>query len=63
MTVACEQKALLNGGGIADQPGWFIQLLSWFGPNYDDQKFVKKARMILGNDEGNKSALKKAGRK
>lgn len=59
MTVACEQKVLLNAGGLSDQPGWFVQLLAWFGPNYDDQKFMKKARMVLGSDDGPKGALKK----
>jgi len=51
MTVAAEQKALLNAGGIADQPSWFIELLAWFAPNYDLQRFMQKARMILGSDE------------
>jgi len=57
--VACEQKVLLNSGGISDQPGWFIELLSWFAPNYDMQKFMQKARMVLGTDDT--SAKSKAG--
>lgn len=57
MTVATEQKALLNAGGIAAQPGWFINLLSWFGPAYDMQKFVQKARLVMG--DGSKKVGKK----
>jgi len=63
MTVACEQKALLNSGGIADQPTWFIQQLSWFGPDYDRQKFISKARMVLGTDEGKGMQRKASGTK
>lgn len=56
MTVATEQKALLNSGGIADQPGWFISMLSWFGPAYDRQKFVSRAKMVLGDGSDDKKS-------
>lgn len=52
MTVAVEQKTLLVEGGLANQPHWFVSFLSWFGPTYDEQKFISRARMILG-DGGN----------
>lgn len=51
MIIAVEQKTLLVQGGLADQPGWFIKLLAWFGPAYDLQKFISRARMVLGDGE------------
>lgn len=51
MVVAVDQKAMLISGGLADQPGWFVSLLAWFGPAYDTQKFVSRAKMILGGDD------------
>ena len=54
LVVAVEQKALLTGGGLADQPGWFISLLAWFGPAYDMHKFVSRAKMILGDEKDQK---------
>jgi len=51
MVLSVEQKALLVTGGLADQPGWFMKLLAWFGPAYDLQKFVSRARMVLGDGE------------
>lgn len=51
MTVATEQKKLLVHGGIADQPGWFISLLSWFVPEYDLRKFQQRVKMVLGDDD------------
>lgn len=51
MTLAVEHKAMLVSGGLADQPGWFISLLAWFGPAYDLQKFVSRAKMVLGDGE------------
>lgn len=50
LLVASEQKVLLVPGGISDQPTWFISLLAWFAPAYDTQKFVSRAKMVLGDD-------------
>jgi hypothetical protein len=55
MLVAAETKQLLIMGGIADQPGWFIRNLAWFGPEYDLRKFQSRAKMILGDDSSNKT--------
>jgi hypothetical protein len=49
--IACEQKAMLFEGGIADQPAWFIDMLSWFSPSYEMQKFTMKAQMVLGDGD------------
>jgi hypothetical protein len=51
LVVAVEQKKLLVSGGIADQPGWFINMLAWFGPAYDQHKFISRAKMVLGDDK------------
>ena len=49
LTIACETKTMLIEGGIANQPNWFIQLMAWFAPAYDLQKFIQRAQMILGD--------------
>lgn len=59
LVIACEQKALLVAGGIADQPYWFIEQLSWFATEFDKQKFISKARMILGDGSSSKTSNKK----
>ena len=61
LTVACEMKALLVSGGIADQPGWFIAQMAWFGPDYSRQLFVSRARMVLGDDSKGKVGTKPGG--
>lgn len=63
MTVAVEQKCLLVSGGISSQPGWFINLLSWFGPAYDTQKFISRARMVLGDENKDTKAMPMGKRK
>lgn len=51
MIVAVEQKAMLVEGGLGAQPTWFISFLAWFGPAYDTQKFISRAKMVLGDDK------------
>jgi hypothetical protein len=63
MVVAVEQKKLLVAGGIADQPGWFVSALSWFGPVYDTLKFMSRAKMILGDGSASEVTNKKTGKK
>jgi hypothetical protein len=36
-------------GGIADQPTWWIELVSDFLPRIDDMRFYSRARAILGD--------------
>jgi hypothetical protein len=60
LLISAETGNLIYAGGIADQPAWFIDLLSWFLPRYDNMKFVAKADMILGGDS-KKSASKTPG--
>lgn len=49
MVTAYETKSLLYKGGLADQPGWFVELLSWFVVRYDENKFYSRASSILGS--------------
>lgn len=50
MLIVCsETGTMLTSGGVADQPTWFIELISWFLPIYDRIKFSTKAKMILGD--------------
>lgn len=51
LLISAETGALLYNGGIANQPDWFIELLAWFLPKYDQMKFSSKADMILGGDK------------
>lgn len=49
LKVAAETGSLWQAGGIADQPHWFVDLLAWFLPSYNDLKFNSRARSILGD--------------
>ena len=40
---------LWHSGGIADQPAWWIDLVSWFAQRYDSESFSSKARSVLGD--------------
>lgn len=52
LIVAAETGTMLDKGSLSEQPGYWIELLAWFIPFYSNQKFVSRARMILGNDKG-----------
>lgn len=57
LVISTETGNLWNRGGISDQPGWFIELLSIFMVRYNDNKFWSRARAILG--DGSKTASNK----
>jgi hypothetical protein len=40
---------MLDKGSLSEQTDYWIELLAWFLPFYDNQKFVSRARMILGD--------------
>ena len=48
LTICCEIGTMWEAGGIENQPDWFLDMLSWFAPRYDQAKFVSRAKMILG---------------
>lgn len=52
LVVCAETGSLYSEGGIGDQPDWFIELLGWFLPRYNDLKFISRARFILGDGDG-----------
>ena len=51
LVLSYETKQLLYTGGIAEQPGWYIDLLSWFVTRYDENKFYSRASSILGSSK------------
>jgi hypothetical protein len=62
LTIAAESGNItLYDGGIADQPFWWVDTLSWFLPFYSTQRFVSRAKMILG-DGTKKSSIKPKGK-
>jgi hypothetical protein len=54
LVLCYETKQLLYKGAIADQPAWFIDLIAWFIPRYDEIKFYSRAKSILGDGSSNK---------
>lgn len=58
MVVSAETGALYGEGGIGDQPSWFVSLLSWFLPRYNDLKFNARAMSILGDDSSSAKGKK-----
>jgi len=49
LIICAETGALYNSGGISDQPEWFVELLGWFLPRYNDLRFNSRAKSILGD--------------
>jgi len=54
LVLSYETKTMLYNGGIAEQPGWFADMLAWFVPRYDEIKFYSRARAILGDGKSTK---------
>lgn len=57
LTVLAETRQLPRAGGLDDQDTDIIDILAWFLPKYDMQKFIRKAEMILGNDNKSQKAI------
>jgi len=55
LLISTETGQLLYNGGICNQPAWYIDLLAWFLPRFDNMRFASKAEMILGGDGKSKS--------
>jgi len=58
LVITAETGIMLEEGPLMDQPGWWIDLLSWFLPFYNDQKFWSRAKAILGSDSQTVNAAK-----
>jgi len=56
LILAAETGVMYRQGGIVDQPHWWIDLLSWFIPRYNDRKFIMRVESIVG--DGSKDASK-----
>lgn len=56
LVLAAETGVMWNAGGISEQPYWFVDILAWFIPMYDNNKFYSRARAILGDGKDNKGA-------
>jgi hypothetical protein len=51
LIVCAETGTHLGTGGIIDQPSWWIDLVSWFLPRYNEQRFYARAKAILGDSK------------
>ena len=50
LVVAAESGAMIEAGGLRDQPAWWIETLGWFLPRYDSKKFQSRMGSVLGNE-------------
>jgi len=48
LSLCRDQKIMPVAGGLIDQPGWFVEMMSWFGPLYDRAKAAAFLQMVLG---------------
>lgn len=49
--ITAETGAMMEDGGLASQPDWFVENLAWFLPRYNSIKFYSRAASILGGDD------------
>ena len=49
LVVTAETGALLTPGSMLEQPAWYMELLGWFLPIYDQTKWNCKIREIFGD--------------
>jgi hypothetical protein len=61
LVIAAETGAMMVGGGLEDQPDWFIDMLGWFLPRFDHIKFSTKAQAVLGDGSDTKGVVKNGG--
>lgn len=50
LKIAAESGTMWIAGGIGDQPEWWIELLSWFLPRYNDLRFSNRIKSIVGEN-------------
>jgi len=46
LMIASESGTMYEAGGLSEQPEWWIDLLGWFLPKYNDSKFYERANSI-----------------
>ncbi len=61
LIVAAETGCHYNAGGLEDQPQWWIDLLSWFIPRYNDMKFANRVRSVVGDGKAAQGVLNSGG--
>lgn len=55
LLVTCtETGAMLESGGLNEQPYWWIELVSWFAPMYNERRFANRVRAIGESFKGKK---------
>lgn len=59
LLVSAETGRMLDNGSLSDQADYWIDLLAWFLPFYDHQKFVSRVRMVLGDGKEKASVPKR----
>ena len=57
LSISAETGKMLKSGGISSQPAWFIDLLGWFLPRYNQTKFASNVRAVLGDGSNLKGKL------
>lgn len=62
LMIAADTGAMMVHGGLEDQPDWWIDLLGWFLPAYDQVRFAMKARSVLGDGKGTSNGGNKSTR-
>ena len=59
LVITAESGVMIEHGGLNDQPEWWIEILAWFLPLYDNVKFYSRAMSVIG--EGGKKLPGRAG--
>jgi hypothetical protein len=52
LMLCAETSTHWETGGLAVQPIWWIDLVSWFVPRYNESRFYSRAKAILGDGKG-----------
>jgi hypothetical protein len=52
LVICAETGSQIEGGGIWNQPSWWIDMAAEFLPRYNDLRFNSRARAILGDGKG-----------
>lgn len=56
LVITSETGVMISAGGLEDQPSWWIDLLGWFIPQYESQKFSSRVKSVLGDDKSKNKA-------
>jgi len=62
LVISTETGCQYAAGGLEDQPDWWLELLSWFIPRYNDSKFASRVKSIVGDESPRKVISQATGR-